>query len=79
MLMMNWAVPYESMLASSLQHDDPNLTFTVSNSENLDAYKKADPHQMITEFESINNSALNKTYFNLDTSAHYQLVPVNKN
>jgi hypothetical protein len=74
LLLMNWGVPTESLIASSLRGDKPVLTFIVDRPENIKNRLPDSEQEMISCFQSWNNNTLNHYYFQVDTTARYQLV-----
>jgi hypothetical protein len=73
-LMSNWSQPSESMIASALNRDNPQLTFVVSNPDSITKRIPA-RNQIILDFETGNYDLLDQRYFNFDTSSNYQLLP----
>jgi hypothetical protein len=75
-LMMNWGTPTESIIASALRGDKPQLTFVVDRPENLPGRMPVDTTQMISCFETLTNSSLNKNYFVFDSTKSYQVITI---
>ncbi len=73
-LIMNWGVPTESIIASALRKDHPQMSFVVDKPENISQRMPAFTGQMIAPFETISIESLNPQYFNFDTSAQYQFI-----
>jgi hypothetical protein len=73
-LIMNWGVPTESIIASALRKDHPQLSFVVDKPENISQRMPSYPGQMIAPFETISIESLNSHYFNFDTTAQYQFI-----
>ncbi|HEY0355405.1 MAG TPA: hypothetical protein VGC29_04325 [Flavisolibacter sp.] len=73
-LVINWGVPQESLLASAIHGDDPQLTFVVGTRENLAERIPSDPGQAIGSFKIFNNDSLNARYFSIDTTSFYRVV-----
>lgn len=75
-LFMDWSAPAESLIASSLHGDHPNLTFIIARPDKIKERMPTDPHLMITTFDSWSDASLNKHYFQLDTASTYQLISI---
>jgi hypothetical protein len=75
-LIMNWGTPAESILASSILGDQPHRSFVVDYVESLKSRKPVSTTDIISSFEIVPASSLNKRYFQIDTSALYQYVPM---
>jgi hypothetical protein len=73
-LIMNWGVPTESIIASALKKDEPQLTFVVGSPENIAVRMVTEPGQMISCFEVVTNSMLNRWYFRFDSTTTYQVI-----
>jgi hypothetical protein len=67
-----WATPQESIIASALSHDKPNLTFIVGDS--TDISKRLPANTMLDAFESWDIGGLNRHYFSFDTTTTYQHI-----
>lgn len=75
-LIMTWGVPAESIIASALSGENPQRTFVVDKQENLSSRLPASPLYMISCFENLPASSLNKRYFSIDTTTNYKSVSV---
>jgi len=73
-LLMNWGSPTESMIASALAGDKPQLTFVVGTPENISQRMSEHPDRMISCFDIMAHAYLNKRYFNFDSTSTYQVV-----
>lgn len=73
-LIMNWGTPTESMIASALKGDKPQLTFVIDKPDNLVHRMPPDPSSMISCFETYSNKSLNHFYFSIDTTAGYRVI-----
>ena len=70
-----WATPQESIIASALSHDKPNLTFIVGDSVDISKRLSGNKRQMLDAFKSWDIASLNKNYFSFDTTTNYQHIP----
>jgi hypothetical protein len=73
-LLMNWGTPTESLIASALRGEKPNRTFVIDSPEGIKNRISSSEQEMISCFQSWNSNTLNRYYFHLDTTAHYQLI-----
>jgi hypothetical protein len=69
-----WAVPQESMIASALSNDEPNLTFVVGGINELKKRLPRNNKQILDAYQFWDFESLNKDYFSFDTTAHYQQI-----
>jgi hypothetical protein len=73
-----WATPQESIIASALLKDHPNLTFIVGDSTDISKRLPGNNRQMLDAFQLWDIGSLNKNYFSLDTTTNYQhILPLN--
>lgn len=73
-LIMNWGAPTESIIASALAKENPQLSFVVGSPENLKQRNTADSSQMISCFENYTNQSMNRRYFTFDSTKQYQIL-----
>jgi hypothetical protein len=73
-LIMNWGIPAESMVASALRGDKPQLTFVVGEPGQIKARLPHTERQMIGSFENFYNWQLNQRYFLFDTTSSYRIL-----
>jgi len=76
LLIMNWGVPSETMIASALAGEYPQRTFVVKPAAELQAGVQTDNKEMIAPFEVIRLSRLNTPYFQFDTAQNYKEIPL---
>lgn len=76
-LIMSWGLPTESMIASSLRGDKPNRTFFTDNREGI-VKRSVASSMMIASFGPWDHQFFNPVYFNIDTTAKYQLINTDK-
>jgi hypothetical protein len=69
-----WAIPEESIIASSLRNDKPNLTFVVGSSSDITPRMPRDSSQMICSYELANMHSINTLYFSFDTTTGYRVL-----
>jgi hypothetical protein len=74
LLLMNWGVPVESMVASALAKDKPQLTFIVGSPETITARMVHHPRQMISCFDTLTSKMLDPRYFQFDTTTLYKTI-----
>jgi hypothetical protein len=74
-LIMNWGVPTESIIASALKEDKPTLNFIVGSPENISQRMPASNRELISSFENWSYEKLNTRYFSFDTTSSYQIIP----
>jgi hypothetical protein len=74
-LLMNWGVPTESIIASALAKDQPQLTFVIGTPENIAGRMVSEPGHMISCFEVVTNDLLNPRYFHFDAASQYEVMP----
>jgi hypothetical protein len=72
-LLMNWGVPTESILASALQGDKPQKNFVVIQPSDSTSIP-SDPHMLVIPFGMMHDSELNGKYFEIDTTAGYKVL-----
>jgi hypothetical protein len=70
--LMDWGLPYESILASKLNGDKPQLTFLALSDNEIERNARPDNKTMINDwgFEDLSN----KFYFQIDTSRPYEAL-----
>ena len=73
-LIMSWGLPQESLLASALNGDDPQMTFISSTPEIIEKRLPERTSQIIGSFENLDNKKLNASYFNIETLGSYKLI-----
>lgn len=73
-LMMDWGLPTESLLASSLRGDTISRTFFVDNLQNAIHLTSIDHTIMVGSFGPWHYKYLNPNYFMLDTINAYQKI-----
>ena len=73
-LLMNWGSPTESIIASALLNENPQRTFVIGTSENIEQRHTTDPFQIISCFELWHYKDLNHRYFKFDTTSTYRLL-----
>ena len=76
LLLLNWGTPCESIIASALKGDKPQLTFVVDKPGNTMNRLPLNNEYMIASFEVLHYSFLNRRYFQLDTTSGYQKLRV---
>ncbi len=74
LLIADWALPAESLLASALKGDHPNLTFCVDTRENMNKRVTGNRKEIIDSFGPLSGNELNRFYFAIDTTSGYSLV-----
>jgi hypothetical protein len=72
LLLLNWGTPCESIIASALMGDKPQLTFVVDKPGNTMNRLPPNNEYMIASFEVLHYSFLNRRYFQFDTTSGYQ-------
>ena len=76
LLMMNWGVPAESLIASALRGDKPNRTFFVDSQDGISNRMAYGDKAMIDSFGPLFYDQANPFYFNIDTAQGYFHVKV---
>ncbi len=77
-LFLYWATPEESIIASALSKDKPNLTFVVGWPDDISQRLPKDSYEMISAYGSWGIHSTNTRYFSFDTTASYQVMtPMN--
>jgi hypothetical protein len=76
LLLPHWGTPCESIIASALKGDKPQLTFVVDKPGNTANRLPLNNEYMIASFEVLHYSFLNSRYFQLDTTSYYQKMRV---
>jgi hypothetical protein len=74
LLLINWGVPVESLLASALNGDKPNRTFVTDKPEGIKNRMVTSGKDMIGCFNTWNYKVLNPYYFQIDTSSSYHII-----
>ena len=72
----DWSTPQESIIASALKKDKPQLTFIVANINDLNKRIPKKNDQMLGTYETWNIQSLNRRYFNFDTTTGYQKLTI---
>jgi len=72
---LDWALPYESMIMSSMDHDPSQLNFLFVNPDDKETISKLNG---LRDFYNVWNimpiAHLNKAYYNLDSVKPYQVM-----
>jgi hypothetical protein len=74
----DWSTPQESMIASALHKDKPQLTFIVGNLDKLAKRIDSKKQQMLGTYELWGIDQLNNYYFSFDTTSIYQMVKLDQ-
>ena len=69
-----WAIPEESLIASAIENDKPNLTFVVGSVKSISKIKADNRSQMISSYEAWDIDSTNRRYFDFDTTTNYQSI-----
>lgn len=73
LLLMDWGLPTESMLASAIAGDEPQLTFVRMPQQEI--WRRPDVNTtMISCFENWKYEQLNADYFSFDTLSNYTII-----
>ena len=73
--MLDWGLTYESTIMSSLDGDNPQLTFVfVADYEKAKIEKLKSSTQFFDTWNFIPNNSLNKEYYHLNDAATYQVM-----
>ncbi len=73
-LLLTWAVPEESLLASALQGEEPQRTFVVADPKAIAWRLRPDSTTLISSFELLPYNSLNRSYFRPDSASSYQVL-----
>jgi hypothetical protein len=68
----DWSTPQESMIASALAKDKPQLTFIVAKIDDLNKRIPKTNQQMLGTYIAWDIQSLNNRYFSFDTTVGYQ-------
>jgi len=73
-LILHWALPIESILASSLAGDKPRKTVTVLTESEVESRLPEENSRMISAFENIPWERTDTYYFPFDTTSNYERI-----
>lgn len=73
-MILNWAVPDESLLLSGIEHDKPQRTFIIADNEKAARDMMPDTRLMLASFETINATDFNSGPFSIDTVQSYRIM-----
>jgi len=76
LLIMNWGVPAETMIASALAGEYPQRSFVVKPVAEFESGIQLGKGEMIAPFEILDPSWLNLRYFRFDTAQNYKEIPL---
>lgn len=78
-LLLTWALPYETMLLSSMKGEKPAKTMSCLKAEQIDQYGvRNNTNCIFSTFGPFCNNDMNPYYFRLDTNAHYAIITLNE-
>jgi len=68
----DWSTPQESIIASALSGDKPNLSFIVGDLNDIRTRLPSTPQQLLGSYEFWDLQSLNQKYFSFDTTSNYR-------
>jgi hypothetical protein len=71
---LEWAIPYETILESAMQGDEPQYTFIVVNPDDRETLQAIKSSHCLFLFDSTGGRKLNTRYFNVDTTQSYTVM-----
>jgi hypothetical protein len=79
MLLINWGVPTESLLASTIMGENPNRTFIVDSKDVIDQRMSKSKDTILGNFQNFSYQIENHYYFSFDTTQTYRLINFKQN
>lgn len=70
----DWSTPQESMIASAMHKDKPQLSFIAGNLDELVKRIDSKKREMLGSYEPWGINQLNNYYFSFDTTSTYQVL-----